>query len=75
MNFNKNIVRKTDDAKLAGVCNALAEMFDWDVQVVRTVYIVLTAVTAFFPGIFLYLFLMLLIPKDENGLTSENVDE
>lgn len=65
MKLKKNTVRKTDNSKLAGVCGAIAEMFGIDVKIVRIAYVFFSILTAFFPGILLYLFLMLIIPKEQ----------
>ena len=80
MKFDKNILRSTQNTVVAGVCGAVSEMFGVEVKIVRIVYLAFTVITAFFLGIFLYLFLMLIIPKELSGeqadeLTSKQVDE
>lgn len=59
----KQIERKSEDARLAGVCAAIAEYFNTKALTVRIIYIIFSILTAFLPGFFLYMFLMLLIPK------------
>lgn len=76
MNLKKIIVRNADNTKLAGVCGAIAEMFGIDAKIVRIIYAFFTVLTAFLPGFFLYLFLMLVIPREvptiESTQTSDN---
>ena len=75
MGKKKKLIRSESSKKLAGVCGAFAEYFGVKVKIVRLIYIALTVLTFFFPGIFLYLFLMLIFPQETNGLTSDHVDE
>jgi phage shock protein PspC (stress-responsive transcriptional regulator) len=49
--------------KIAGVCGGLAEWLGWDPTVVRVLYIVISVVSAAFPGILVYLILWLVIPR------------
>ncbi len=72
MKFDKNILRNSRNAVVAGVCGALSGMFGVDVKVVRIIYLAFTLLTAFFPGIILYLFLMLIIPREE---ADEQIEE
>lgn len=48
---------------LAGVCGGIAEYFDIDPTLIRVVFTVLSLFSAAFPGLFLYLFLMILMPN------------
>lgn len=48
---------------LAGVCGGIAEYFDVDPTLIRVVYAVLTLFSAAFPGLLLYIILMILIPN------------
>ena len=61
---NKKLTRPVNDVKIAGVCAGIANYFDFDVTIVRIVYAALTVFTVGFPGILLYLLLMLIMPKD-----------
>ncbi len=72
MNFNKKIVRNAENTTIAGVCGAIADFLEVSPKIVRIAYLVFTVLTAIFPGVFLYLFLMLLIPKETD---SEQVGE
>ena len=48
---------------LAGVCGGIAEYFDVDPTLIRVVFAVLTLFSASFPGLLLYIILMILIPN------------
>lgn len=48
---------------LAGVCGGIAEYFDVDPTLIRVVYVVLSIFSAAFPGLLLYIILMILIPN------------
>lgn len=66
MSAKKKIIRKSESTKLAGVCGAIAGFFGIKSKTVRIAYFVFTVLTAFFPGILLYLFLMLVFPREIN---------
>ena len=57
----KQLTRSTD-TMLAGVCSGIAEYFDLDPTLVRVCYAVLTIFTTCFPGLLLYLLLILIMP-------------
>jgi phage shock protein C len=57
----KQLTRSTDKM-LAGVCSGIAEYFDLDPTLVRVCYAVLTIFTTCFPGLLLYLLLILIMP-------------
>ena len=48
---------------VAGVCGGIAEYFDVDPTVIRVVYLILSLFSAGFPGLVLYIILMVLIPN------------
>ena len=48
---------------LAGVCGGIAEYFDIDPTLIRVAYVVLSLFSAAFPGVLLYIILMILIPN------------
>jgi len=64
MDEKKKLIR-SKNVMIAGVCSGIAEYFGFDVTIVRIVYAVLTFFSAGFPGIILYLILMLLMPKED----------
>lgn len=54
---------KSTDKKMAGVCAGLAEYFNLDATLVRVLYAALTFFSVGFPGIVLYIILMLIMPE------------
>ena len=48
---------------IAGVCGGIAEYFDLDPTLNRVIYLVLSLFSAAFPGVLLYIILMLMIPN------------
>ena len=49
---------------LAGVCGGLANWLGWDVTLVRVLYVVISILSAAFPGILVYLVLWILMPQE-----------
>jgi len=50
---------------IAGVCGGIAERLDWDPTVVRLTYLLVSILSAAFPGILVYLVLWLVMPLAE----------
>ena len=57
-------LRRSNDKMIAGVCAGLAHYFDLDPTVIRIVYVLLSIFTAF-AGVFVYLILWLIMPKEQ----------
>ncbi len=57
--------RSVSDRWLAGVCGGLADYLGLDPTVVRVGYVLLSILSAAFPGILVYLILWFLIPERE----------
>ena len=55
--------RSRDNRMIAGVCAGIAEWLGWDPTLVRLGYVVVSVLSAAFPGIIVYLLLWLLMPK------------
>jgi len=49
---------------IAGVCAGIAEYFDVDPTIIRVIFVLLSIISAGFPGILVYIILMLIIPVD-----------
>jgi phage shock protein C len=58
----KKLTRSTDKV-IAGVCGGIAEYFEIDPTLVRVAYAALTIFTTGFPGVLLYIIMLLLMPK------------
>jgi len=50
---------------IAGVCGGLAEYLEMDPTVVRVAYVLISIVSAAFPGILAYIILMFVMPPPE----------
>ncbi len=57
--------RSRNDRMIAGVCGGMAEWLDWDPTVVRLLYIVISVISAAFPGLLVYLVLWAVTPLDD----------
>ncbi len=49
---------------IAGVCGGLAAWLDWDVTLVRVLYVVISIFSVAFPGILAYIILWILMPEE-----------
>jgi phage shock protein PspC (stress-responsive transcriptional regulator) len=49
---------------IAGVCGGLAAWLGWDVTLVRVLYVLLSLVSAGFPGILVYIVLWIAMPEE-----------
>lgn len=56
-------LRRSSDKMLAGVCAGIAKYFDVDPTLIRVLYAALTLFTAAFPGVLLYIVMMILMPN------------
>ena len=52
---------------VAGVCGGIAEYFELDPTLIRVVYVILSLFSVAFPGVLLYIILMILIPNYDNN--------
>lgn len=62
---DKKLVR-SGNKMLAGVCAGIAEYFGIDATLVRVLYATLSVFCAGFPGIILYIILMIIMPQSDN---------
>lgn len=62
----KRLTRSDTNKMVAGVCAGIADYFDIDPAVVRILYVVLTICSAAFPGLLMYIILMLLMPQPDD---------
>jgi phage shock protein PspC (stress-responsive transcriptional regulator) len=61
-------LRRSNDKMIAGVCGGLAEFFGWPADRFRIVYVVVSILSAGFPGTLVYLVLWLAMPPPEEGV-------
>ena len=55
-------LKRSHDRMIAGVCGGLAEWLGWNKDHVRIAYVIVSILSAAFPGIIIYLLLWLLMP-------------
>ncbi len=55
--------RSINDRVLAGVLGGVARRFGWNSTLLRVIYVLVSVLSAAFPGILVYLILWLLIPE------------
>ncbi len=58
----KRLVRSQDKV-LGGVCGGIAEYLGLDITLVRAGYLVLSILSAAFPGVLVYLILWIIMPE------------
>ena len=58
-------LRKSNDRIIAGVCGGLAEWLGWPANRTRLAYVVLSVLSAAFPGILVYVVLWIAMPPAE----------
>jgi phage shock protein PspC (stress-responsive transcriptional regulator) len=58
-------LRKSNDRIIAGVCGGLAEWLGWPANRTRLAYVILSVVSAAFPGLLVYLILWIAMPGPE----------
>jgi len=59
--------RSTRESMIAGVCGGIAESIGWSATRVRIVYVLVSLLSAAFPGIIVYLALWFLMPVEGSG--------
>jgi len=57
--------RSKNQRIIAGVCGGLAEWLGWDVTLVRALFVLVSLLSAAFPGLIVYLVLWVLMPERE----------
>ena len=65
----RRLTRSNRNKMIAGVCGGLAEYLNMDPTVVRVLYVLVSILSAAFPGIIAYIILMFLMPPPE-GVTA-----
>lgn len=61
--MNKRLFRSRTNSMLAGVCGGIAEYFDLDPTLVRIAYLLVSILSAAFPGLLVYIILWIVIPE------------
>lgn len=61
----RRLTRSNRDKMIAGVCGGLAEYVNMDPTLMRVLYVLVSILSAAFPGILAYIILMFLMPPPE----------
>ncbi|MGB9037045.1 MAG: PspC domain-containing protein [Acinetobacter calcoaceticus] len=62
---SSGLYRSNRHSMIAGVMGGIAERFGWNVTLLRIIFVVISIMSAAFPGILIYLVLWLVIPKKQ----------
>jgi phage shock protein C len=57
------LTRSRRNRMIAGVCGGLAQSLGWDPTLVRVLYVLVSVISAAFPGILVYLVLWVVMPQ------------
>ena len=60
-------LRRSRDKMIAGVCGGLAEWLGWPANRFRVAYVIVSVLSAAFPGILVYLVLWFVMPGPESS--------
>ncbi len=64
---NVGLYRSKRQNMIAGVMGGIAERFGWNANLLRIIFVLVSVMSAAFPGILVYLILWLVIPKQPNS--------
>lgn len=67
METNKKLTRSSNKM-IAGVCGGIAKYFNIDPTIIRIGYVLLSLASAAFPGLIVYLIMMLVMPEESKEI-------
>lgn len=62
----KKSLKRSHNSMIAGVCGGIAEWLNIDSTIVRIAYVLLSILSAAFPGILVYIILWIIMPPAES---------
>lgn len=62
--MKKKLYRNTKNKMVSGVCSGIADYLNIDPTIIRLIWAIITAFTAFFAGIILYVIFAIVIPEE-----------
>ena len=62
------LYRSRNQRMLGGVCGGMAEALEWPASRVRVLYVLISILSAAFPGILVYLVLWIAIPEEPRAV-------
>ena len=65
-NMTSRRLQRSNNRVIAGVCAGIAESFGWDATAVRVAYVLISVLSAAFPGILVYAVLWLVMPSADS---------
>ena len=60
-------LRRSKNSMIAGVCAGIAEWLNWDITLVRVGYVLVSILSAAFPGILIYIILWIILPPPDSN--------
>jgi phage shock protein PspC (stress-responsive transcriptional regulator) len=63
--MNTMQLKRSRNSIIAGVCGGIAEWLGWDPTLVRVGYVLLSIISAGFPGILVYIILWIIMPPHD----------
>jgi phage shock protein C len=64
--MNQMLLKRSGNSMIGGVCGGIAEWLGWDPTIVRIGYVLLSVLSAAFPGILVYLILWIIMPPPDS---------
>lgn len=64
--MNKKRLTRSTNRVIAGVCAGLAEWLGWDIALVRLLYLLVSIISAAFPGVLAYVILWIVMPEENS---------
>ena len=58
-------LKRSHNKMIGGVCAGIAEWLGWDPTIVRVGYVLLSVLSAAFPGILVYIILWIIMPPPD----------
>ncbi len=58
------VLRSRSDRMIAGVCGGLAKALEWNSTSVRILYVIVSVLSAAFPGVLAYIILWAVMPEE-----------
>jgi len=65
--LNHKKLTRSNNRVIAGVCGGIAEYFGWNKTIVRLLYLLVSILSAAFPGILVYIILWIVMPSSTYG--------
>ncbi len=65
--LSRSLRRSRANRRIAGVIGGLAEHFSIDATLLRVIYVVVSIISAAFPGALVYVLLWVLIPEEDDA--------